>query len=80
MILALSVARPRPLSPRTRNKVVRASEEAGFSAAPPWKMSGTPPRIKSACSPPGTHNAQFYSGLLGLTPEEIVSISERRVI
>ncbi len=49
-------------------------------AAPPWKMSGTPPRIKSACSPPGTHNAQVYSGLLGLTPEEIVSLSERRVI
>ena len=52
MILALSVARPRPLSPRTRNKVVRASEEAGFSAAPPWKMKRDPPADQFRLLPP----------------------------
>ena len=55
-------------------KVIRAL------AAPPWKIRGTPPRVKSACSPPGADNADVYSGLLGLTPGEIVSLSKRRVI
>ncbi len=49
-------------------------------AAPPWKMSGTPPRIKSACRPPGADNEDVYGGLLGLTRAEILSLSERRVI
>ncbi len=49
-------------------------------AAPPWKMSGTPPRIKSACRPPGADNAEVYSGLLGLSVEEIAVLSEAGVI
>ncbi|MGE5190014.1 MAG: CaiB/BaiF CoA transferase family protein [Gemmatimonadota bacterium] len=49
-------------------------------AAPPWKMSGTPPRLKSACRPPGADNAAIYSELLGLTPARIASLSERGVI
>ncbi len=49
-------------------------------AAPPWKMSGTPPRIRSACRPPGADNEDVYRGLIGLSREEFVSLSERRVI
>jgi crotonobetainyl-CoA:carnitine CoA-transferase CaiB-like acyl-CoA transferase len=49
-------------------------------AAPPWKMSGTPARIKSACRPPGADNREVYCGLLGLSPAEIDSLSSRGVI
>jgi crotonobetainyl-CoA:carnitine CoA-transferase CaiB-like acyl-CoA transferase len=49
-------------------------------AAPPWKMSGTPPRIKSACRPPGADNRDVYCGLLGLDPAELDSLSARGVI
>ena len=49
-------------------------------AAPPWKMSGTPPRVKSACRPPGADNEAVFSGLLGLAPPELASLADRRVI
>ena len=49
-------------------------------AAPPWKMSGTPPRIKSACRPPGADNDAVYAEILGLTRETIASLSQDRVI
>ncbi len=49
-------------------------------AAPPWKMSGTPPRIKSACRPPGADNEDVYRGLLGMTRDDLASLSQRRVI
>ena len=35
-------------------------------AAPPWKMSGTPPRIRSVCRPPGADNEEVYSARLGM--------------
>jgi crotonobetainyl-CoA:carnitine CoA-transferase CaiB-like acyl-CoA transferase len=39
-------------------------------AAPPWKMSGTPPRWKSGCRPPGADNRDVYTGDLGMPEEE----------
>lgn len=49
-------------------------------AAPPWKMSGTPARIKSVCRPAGADNREVYCGLLGLPPDEVDSLSRRGVI
>jgi crotonobetainyl-CoA:carnitine CoA-transferase CaiB-like acyl-CoA transferase len=48
-------------------------------AAPPWKMSGTPARIKSGCRPPGADNREVY-GELGLSPADIDSLYERKII
>jgi len=49
-------------------------------AAPPWKMSGTPPRIRSVCRPPGADNEEIYSALLGMAAEEIRSLRARGVL
>jgi len=49
-------------------------------AAPPWKMSGTPARLKSVCRPPGADNKDVYCGLLGLSAAELDALSERGVI
>jgi crotonobetainyl-CoA:carnitine CoA-transferase CaiB-like acyl-CoA transferase len=49
-------------------------------AAPPWKMSGTPARLKSACRPPGADNREVYCGFLGLSAAELDSLSERGII
>jgi len=49
-------------------------------AAPPWKMSGTPARIKSVCRPAGADNREVYRGLLGLSPAEVDSLSSRGTI
>lgn len=49
-------------------------------AAPPWKMSGTPARVKSLCRPPGADNGEVYGKLAGLAPSEVASLSERGII
>jgi crotonobetainyl-CoA:carnitine CoA-transferase CaiB-like acyl-CoA transferase len=49
-------------------------------AAPPWKMSGTPARLKSVCRPPGADNKEVYCGLLGLSAAELDFLSLRGVI
>ncbi len=48
---------------------VPGSRETVF-AAPPWKMSGTPPRWKSGCRPPGADNLDVFIGDLGMPEEE----------
>lgn len=32
-------------------------------AAPPWKMSGTPGRIRSVCRPPGSDDVEVFGAL-----------------
>ena len=49
-------------------------------AAPPWKMSGTPARLKSVCRPPGADNRDVYCGTLGLSPAELDPLSARGVV
>lgn len=49
-------------------------------AAPPWKMSGTPPRIRSVCRPPGADNGEVYGQWLGLTPEDLENLSGRGIL
>jgi crotonobetainyl-CoA:carnitine CoA-transferase CaiB-like acyl-CoA transferase len=49
-------------------------------AAPPWKMSGTPARIKSVCRPAGADNREVYCGLLGMTGAQLDDLSRRGII
>lgn len=49
-------------------------------ASPPWKMSGTPPRIRSACRPPGADNETVYAELLGMTRDDLRNLSGRGVV
>lgn len=49
-------------------------------ASPPWKMSGTPARLKSSCRPPGADNAEVYKGILGMDGEEIAVLSGRGIV
>jgi crotonobetainyl-CoA:carnitine CoA-transferase CaiB-like acyl-CoA transferase len=49
-------------------------------AAPPWKMSGTPPRWKSGCRPPGADNRDVYTGDLGMPEEEYRRLAAAGVI
>lgn len=49
-------------------------------AAPPWKMSGTPPRWKSGCRPPGADNRDVYTGDLGMPEEEYLRLAAAGVI
>ncbi|MBI5576893.1 MAG: CoA transferase [Deltaproteobacteria bacterium] len=49
-------------------------------AAPPWKMSGTPARIKSVCRPAGSDNREIYCGLLGFSRDEVDGLSGRGII
>jgi crotonobetainyl-CoA:carnitine CoA-transferase CaiB-like acyl-CoA transferase len=48
--------------------------------APPWKMSGTPPRVKWVCRPVGADNAAIYTRYLGLAPSELAALRGRGVI
>jgi crotonobetainyl-CoA:carnitine CoA-transferase CaiB-like acyl-CoA transferase len=48
--------------------------------APPWKMSGTPPRLKWACRPVGADNAAIYTRYLGLGPSDLAGLRARGVI
>lgn len=49
-------------------------------AAPPWKMSGTPPRIRSVCRPPGADNEAVYPERLGLTPKDLENLVGRGIL
>ncbi len=44
-------------------------------ASPPWKMSGTPARIRSVCRPAGADNKEIYCGLLGISAAEFETLS-----
>ncbi|HZW36835.1 MAG: CaiB/BaiF CoA transferase family protein [Deltaproteobacteria bacterium] len=48
-------------------------------AAPPWKMSGTPARIKSVCRLPGADNRKVYAEL-GFSSAEIDSLGALGII
>lgn len=68
---------------RERGCFVRAADPVYgelLLAAPPWKMSGTPPRIRSVCRPPGADNDSVYAELLGLSPAEVASLAARGVL
>jgi crotonobetainyl-CoA:carnitine CoA-transferase CaiB-like acyl-CoA transferase len=49
-------------------------------AAPPWKMSGTPPRIRSVCRPQGADNEEVYATLLGMTGRDLSSLRARGIL
>lgn len=49
-------------------------------ATPPWKMSGTPPRIRSVCRPPGADNQEVYGGMLGMSAKDLENLSRRGIL
>ena len=49
-------------------------------ASPPWKMSGTPPRIRSVCRPPGADNEEVYSSMLGMTAADLAALRARGIL
>jgi crotonobetainyl-CoA:carnitine CoA-transferase CaiB-like acyl-CoA transferase len=49
-------------------------------AAPPWKMSGTPARMKSVCRPPGADNVKVYRDILGFSQEELDGLRRRGIV
>ncbi len=55
-------------------------EDGWLLAAPPWKMSGTPPRLKSFCRPPGSDNREIFGEIAGLSPGEIARLANAGVI
>lgn len=49
-------------------------------AAPPWKLSATPARVKHSAPLLGEHNRYVFGELLGIRDEEIARLEEERVI
>ena len=47
---------------------------------PPWKMSGTPPRIERPAPLLGQHNGCVFVDLLGMSPEEVACLKEEGTI
>jgi len=47
---------------------------------PVWRMTGTPPRIRWACSPHGYHNTYVYQKYLGWSPDHLATLRSRGVI
>jgi crotonobetainyl-CoA:carnitine CoA-transferase CaiB-like acyl-CoA transferase len=49
-------------------------------AAPAWRMTRTPPRLKVPGRPPGYHTAHVYARYLGLGPERLGDLRARGVV
>ncbi|MBW2093144.1 MAG: CoA transferase, partial [Deltaproteobacteria bacterium] len=48
--------------------------------APPWKLSETPASINRQAPLLGEHNEDIFSGLLGMSQEEIKELEDKEVI
>ena len=46
----------------------------------PWKATGTPPRMKWACRPPGQDNQYVYLKYLGLDPSRLAAYHKKGVV
>ncbi|MBI4573725.1 MAG: CoA transferase [candidate division NC10 bacterium] len=46
----------------------------------PWKATGTPPRMKWACRPPGQDNQYVYLKYLGLDPSRLAAYRNKGVV
>ncbi|MDR7503148.1 MAG: CoA transferase [Armatimonadota bacterium] len=49
-------------------------------AAPAWRLTRTPPRLKHPGRPPGYHNVHVYAKYLGFGPSELAALRDRGVI
>ena len=63
--------------PTVRNE---ATGEEQRAVAPPWRMSATPARVDEWTPTLGQHNLDVFSGLLGLSPDEVEDLQERKII
>jgi crotonobetainyl-CoA:carnitine CoA-transferase CaiB-like acyl-CoA transferase len=49
-------------------------------AAPAWRMTRTPPRLKVPGRPAGFHNTHVYARHLGLGPARLAELGARGII
>jgi hypothetical protein len=49
-------------------------------AAPAWRMTRTPPRLKVPGRPAGFHNAEVYAKYLGLGPTRLAELRARGIV
>jgi crotonobetainyl-CoA:carnitine CoA-transferase CaiB-like acyl-CoA transferase len=49
-------------------------------ALPAWRMTRTPPRLKSPGRPAGHHNADVYARYLGFGPDRLAELRSRGII
>jgi crotonobetainyl-CoA:carnitine CoA-transferase CaiB-like acyl-CoA transferase len=47
---------------------------------PVWRMTGTPPRVRWACRPPGHHNAYVYQKYLGWGPGRLAALRTQGIL
>ncbi len=47
---------------------------------PVWRMTGTPPRVRWACRPPGHHNGYVFQKYLGWGPSRLADLQARGVV
>ena len=47
---------------------------------PVWRMTGTPPRVRWACRPPGYHNGDVDQKYLGWGPSHLASLRARGIV
>ncbi|MGH7429112.1 MAG: CoA transferase, partial [Candidatus Methylomirabilaceae bacterium] len=47
---------------------------------PAWRMTGTPPRVRWACRPPGFHNREVYQKYLGWGSAYVAALRSRGII
>jgi len=48
--------------------------------SPPWKLSATPAKIRTASPLLGQHNEEVFGGLLGMSKEEIARLVDEKII
>ena len=62
--------------------VVRNADtgEQQRAVVPPWRFSATPARVDRWTPDLGQHNLEVFSGILGLSPDEVHELEEARVI
>ncbi len=50
------------------------------AVTPPWRFSETPASIDRWTPTLGQHNMEVFSGLLGLSPDEVVDLERRQIV
>jgi crotonobetainyl-CoA:carnitine CoA-transferase CaiB-like acyl-CoA transferase len=47
---------------------------------PPWKMTETPPRVKTVCRPVGADNEYIYMKYLGIGKAALAKLAEEGIL
>ena len=71
---------PHFVSRGLRHEVIHPHFGREWLYAAPWRMSDTPPQIKSSAPILGEHNHYVFCDLLGLAPSEVEKLADEGVI